>query len=106
MPAVTATGCGTPSRSTQTWRAPALGPTWRAVRVPVRGGRGISFDTMPPPGDAASPAAALPAAAGVKRSAVFGTSNTSLRSTATIVAVAVIPGRRLRSVLSTSSRVA
>ena len=40
---------------------------------------------------------------GVKRSAVLGTSSTPLRSTARMLAVAVIPGRSDRSWLSTSS---
>ena len=43
------------------------------------------------------------AVVGEKRSAVLGTSSTSLRSVATMVATAVMPGRRLRSLLSTSS---
>jgi ATP-dependent DNA ligase len=42
------------------------------------------------------------AAVGAKRSALLGTSSTSLRWVAVIVAVAVMPGRRLRSLLSTS----
>ena len=39
---------------------------------------------------------------GVKRSAVLGTSSTSMCCVAVMVAVAVMPGRRLRSALSTS----
>jgi len=45
---------------------------------------------------------AWPAAAGAKRSAVLGTSSTSLRCRATMLALADMPGRKLRSLLSTS----
>ena len=48
-------------------------------------------------------AAAGAAPAGVKRSALLGTSSTPLRSVVAMVAVAVMPGRSDRSVLSTSS---
>ena len=53
---------------------------------------------MPPP-------AALPLAetGGLKRSAAFGTNSTPLRSSVVMVAVAVIPGRSKRSLLSTES---
>ena len=62
--------------------------------------RGMSLDIRPLP----MPQPGLPTVcAGVKRSAVLGTSSTSLRSVETMVAAAVMPGRRLRSVLSTSS---
>jgi hypothetical protein len=68
--------------------------------------RGMSCDMMPPPDDDAAGCAAAPAAtAGVNRSAVLGTSSTSLRSVEVMVAAAVMPGRRLRSELSTSSQV-
>ena len=66
-------------------------------------GRGTSFDTSVPPLPLAlAAAAALRIAFGAKRNAVFGTSSTSRRSSAVIVAVTVMPGRRLRSALSTS----
>ena len=55
----------------------------------------------PAPGFASAPAAC----AGVKRSAVLGTSSTSLRSADVMVAAAVMPGRRLMSLLFTSSHV-
>jgi hypothetical protein len=59
-----------------------------------------------PPSRAAGPAAAWPGlhAGGREAQAVLGTSSTSWRSVAVMVAVAVMPGRRLRSALSTSRR--
>ena len=82
--------------------------------------RGIIFDMNPPEPDLAGAAAAgfaagsVPdvtvaasavATAGVKRSAVLGTSSTPVRSVEVMVAAAVMPGRRLRSLLLTSSKV-
>ena len=55
----------------------------------------------PPP---AAEADAKTSGGGVKRSAVLGTSSAPLRSVAVMVATAVMPGRRLRSALSTSSQ--
>ena len=53
------------------------------------------------PPDAGAEAPAL----GVKRSAVLGTSSDGARSLVAIVAVAVMPGRSVRSALSTASSV-
>ena len=109
MPTFTLTGCGTPSLSSQIWRVcPAPGPAPPAglrLAFALRGGPGISCETMPRLALAGLPAASAPAWAGVKRKAVLGTSSTSLRSVEVMVAAAVMPGRRLRSLLSTSSQV-
>jgi hypothetical protein len=103
-PCVTATGTATPSRSTQTWRTSAvLAPSAAERRCVVpRGGRGRRVVTRPPGPLALLAAAWAPACVGVKRSAVLGTSSTSRRSVAVMVAVAVMPGRSERSLLSTS----
>jgi hypothetical protein len=75
----------------------------------LRPGRGTSFDTSVPPLPfalaLAAGAAAPRVAFGAKRNAVFGTSSTSRRSSAVMVDVAVMPGRRLESALSTSRTV-
>src|ERR1019366_7184150 len=105
MPGITATATATPLPSfgrTHTCRAAAvLAPAAADLRVLLVGRLGIRLETIPPL------AAGLPATrmVGVKRSAVFGTRSTLLRCMAVMVAVAVIPGRRLRSALSTSRQV-
>src|ERR1035437_2951031 len=102
MPGITATATAAPLPSfgsTHTCRADAvLAPAAADLRVLPPGRLGIKLETMPPL------AAGLPAPAvvGVKRSAVFGISSTLLRCMAVIVAVAVIPGRKLRSAVFTS----
>src|SRR5690606_31814473 len=106
IPVVTVTGCATPSRSTQISRTPPTPSAFRlgrADRGAPCGRLGISLERIPPLDDDALEFASGAACAGVKRSAVFGTRSTSCRSMALIVADAVIPGRRLRSPLSTSS---
>ena len=60
--------------------------------------RGMSMEMMPPE-------SALGFVGGLKRSAALGTSKTFSRAVVVISAVAVIPGRRLRSLLSTCSTV-
>src|SRR5450830_135454 len=101
MPGVTATATGVSGcsvLSTHTWRARAvLAPEAADCRVRLLGMFGIRLTALaglaaPPPADAV----------GSKRSAVLGTSSTRLRRRAMMLAVAVMPGRRLRSVLSTS----
>ena len=64
----------------------------------LRDGRGIIFDRM-----LVLAAAAPLLLVGEKRKAVLGTSSTPLASLAVMVAAAVMPGRRLRSPLSTLS---
>ena len=101
MPVFTSCATAWPSLSTQICRRPGAPPLVSVARrgVVLRGMRGIILDRMLL-GAAAAP---LPAVVGEKRNAVLGTSSTPLRSVATMVAAAVMPGRRLRSVLSTSS---
>jgi hypothetical protein len=77
-----------------------LAPAAAERRVVPPGMRGSRL--TPPPCRAPT---VSPATTGVKRSAVLGTSSTLLRRVAVMVAVAVMPGRRLRSALSTSSQV-
>ena len=104
-PVVTVSGCGRPSFRIQIWRWPpsAVGVSPLRFGVLPPGGRGISFDSRPALSVAAG--AAVPVV-GVKRSAVLGTVSTPRRSVAAMVAVAVMPGRRLRSALSTFRSVA
>ena len=99
MPGTTFIGTALPSRNTQTWRDCAvLAPLAADLRVLLRGMRGNMLKPLP----ALAAAEASFASAGSKRKALLGTSTTSLRCTAVMVAVAVMPGRRVRSVLSTS----
>src|SRR5659263_136981 len=82
MPVFTTTATACPSFSTQTCRAAAAAPSVPAVlRAPVRGMRGMSLDIRLPL--AAAAGALAPACEGEKRSAVFGTSSTPVRSVAT-----------------------
>ena len=110
MPTCTAMGWGRPSCSTHTClRAPGPGPL-PPPAAPRRendlGARGMICATMPPPPWAEAPASGAAAAlTGVNRRAVLGTSSTSVRSVAVMVAAAVMPGRRLRSALSTCIQV-
>ena len=97
-PAVTATATGAPSRSTHSWRSLFFDSTDPLRLAAPRGARGISLDTRPPP---PPPGAAAAGVSGVKRSAAFGTSSTSSRCTAAMLAVAVMPGRSSSSALST-----
>ncbi len=68
----------------------------RATRGAAAGRRGNRLASTPPP-----PGAAPAGSDGKKRKAALGTSNTLSRCTATMLAVAVMPGRRLRSWFST-----
>src|SRR3989338_943043 len=99
MPVLTCMATGWFSCSTQIWRVPPLRGSVPAVlgRV-LRDGRGIIFDRM-----LVLAAAAPLLLVGEKRKAVLGTSSTPLASLAVMVAAAVMPGRRLRSPLSTLS---
>src|SRR5690606_8141498 len=95
-PIVIATGCGTPFCSTQTRGVPPRAFA-SGGRDGARRGMRKSCATSPPPEERDCAAGA----GGVKRSAAFGTSSTSRTSLTVITAVAVMPGRRERSALST-----
>ena len=79
----------------QNWGLLAFAAAGSGVRLP----RSTMHLLMLPPLAGAAPLED----AGEKRSAVLGTSSTPLASLATMVAAAVMPGRRLRSALSTLS---
>src|ERR1035437_4379215 len=101
MPGVTATATAVPLPSLGSIHTcltcAVLAPAADDFRVLLRGLFGTRLAAIP--FLAGWPAAAV---VGEKRSAALGTSSTSLRLVAMIVAVAVMPGRRLRSALLTA----
>ena len=105
-PVETLISTGSPSFKVQTLESIFSGPTGRSDSAPRPQRR-------PPPGESCwtmvfPPSSSLPsfaAATGSKRRAEFGTVKTSSLRSMKISAVAVMPGRRLRSSLLTSSSV-
>ena len=84
-------------------RAPAPPPP-RAAPARAGPGSGLCCDRPPraPPAGTGIPSAVKISGVGLKRIAAFGTRSTSSFSADTKVMLAVIPGRSLRSALSTS----